>query len=150
MKNEDTLLELRRMWMFLTWTGSFAMFLCVLLMRIKLSFKFHKNLSCFEVSRTLLNNDDTLLEFKRTWRFLTGADHDLDIFLWWQSVLWIRIWSHGFRAFWLDMDPFLDPDPQIQVIWCFYWIPDKIWGGLVIWILKIRQGVWKLWLFKWS
>ena len=25
------------------------------------------------MSRTLLNNDDTLLEFRRTWRFLIGA-----------------------------------------------------------------------------
>ena len=42
-----------------------------------LSFKFHKNPSCLKLSRTLLKNDDTLLEFRRTWRFLTGAGvHD--------------------------------------------------------------------------
>ena len=49
----------------------------------KLSFKFHKNLSCLKVSRTLLKNDDALLEFGRMWRFLTGAgvhDHILDGF----------------------------------------------------------------------
>ena len=32
-----------------------------------------KNLSCLKVSRTLLKNDDILLEFRRTWKFLTGA-----------------------------------------------------------------------------
>ena len=34
------------------------------------------------MSRTLLKNDDTLLEFRRTWRFLTEAgvlDHVLDV-----------------------------------------------------------------------
>ena len=35
--------------------------------------KFHKNLSCLKPSRTLLKNDDTLLEFRRTWRFLSWA-----------------------------------------------------------------------------
>ena len=37
-----------------------------------------------KVSRTLLKNDDTLLEFRRMWRFWTGAevlDHVLDVFL---------------------------------------------------------------------
>ena len=29
---------------------------------LRFSFKIHKNLSCLEVSITLLNNDDTLLE----------------------------------------------------------------------------------------
>ena len=49
-----------------------------------LNFKFNKNLSCLKVSRTLLKNGDTLLEFRRTWRFLTEAgvlDHVLDVFL---------------------------------------------------------------------
>ena len=38
----------------------------------------------FEGVRTLLKNDDSLLEFRRTWRFLTGAgvlDHILDVIL---------------------------------------------------------------------
>merc|ERR1711867_254292 len=49
-----------------------------------LSFKFHKNPSCLKPSRTLLKNDDTLLEFRRSWRFLTGAgvlDHVFDVFI---------------------------------------------------------------------
>ena len=53
-------------------------------MTIKLSFNFHKNLSYLKVSRTLLKKDDTLLEFRRMWRFLTWAkvlDHVLDVFL---------------------------------------------------------------------
>ena len=53
-------------------------------MIIRLSFKLKKIPSCLTVSRTLLKNDDTLLEFRRTWRFLTGAgvfDHVLDVFL---------------------------------------------------------------------
>ena len=57
---------------------------CVSLMIISLSFKFHKNMSSLKLSRTLLKNDDTLLEFRRTWRFLTGAgvhDHVFDVFL---------------------------------------------------------------------
>ena len=52
-------------------------------MTISLSSKFHKNPSCLKGSRTLLKNDDTLLEFRRTSRFLTGAgvlDHVLDVF----------------------------------------------------------------------
>ena len=40
-------------------------------MTIRLNFKFEKK--CFKVSRTLLKNDDSLLEIRRTWRFLTGA-----------------------------------------------------------------------------
>ena len=38
----------------------------------------------FEGVKKLLKNDDTLLEFRRMWRFLTGAgvlDHALDVFL---------------------------------------------------------------------
>ena len=53
-------------------------------MIIRLSFKFEKNPSCLKVSRTLLKNDDILLEFRRMWMFLTGAgvlDHVLDVFL---------------------------------------------------------------------
>ena len=53
-------------------------------MKISLSFEFEKNPSYLKVSRTLLKNDDTLLEFRRTWRFLTGAgvlDHVSDVFL---------------------------------------------------------------------
>ena len=49
---------------------------------ISLCFNFHKNPSCLKVTRTLLKNDDSLLEFGRTWRFLTGAgvlDHVLDV-----------------------------------------------------------------------
>ena len=57
--------------------GPWSHFLCVPLMTISLSFQFHKNLSSLKVSRTLLKNDDTLLEFRTTGRFLTGAgDHD--------------------------------------------------------------------------
>ena len=45
-------------------------------MTISLSFKFHKNPSCLQVSKTLKNND-TLLEFRRMLRFLTEAGvHD--------------------------------------------------------------------------
>ena len=62
-----------------------------------------------------------------------------------KSVLWIRIRGSG--PFLLDPDPFLDPDPRIQVILCFYWIPGEIWGHLDFWILKIRQGVQKLGIF---
>ena len=54
------------------------------LMTISLSFKFHKNPSCLKVSRSLLKNDDTLLELRRMLRFLTGAgvlDHILDVFI---------------------------------------------------------------------
>ena len=40
---------------------------------ISLSVNFHENLSCLKASRTLLKNDDNLLEFRRTWRFLTWA-----------------------------------------------------------------------------
>ena len=82
LKNDDTLLELRRMWRFLT--GSGVLFGCVPLMTISLSSKFHKNPSCLKVSRTLLKNDDTLLEFRRMWRFLIGAgvlEHVLDVFI---------------------------------------------------------------------
>ena len=53
-------------------------------MTISLSFKFNKNLSCLKPSRTLLKNDDTLLEFRGSWRFLTGAgvlDDVFDVFL---------------------------------------------------------------------
>ena len=46
---------------------------CFLLMIKGSSLKFEKNLSCLKMSRTLLKIDDTLLEFRRTWRFLTGA-----------------------------------------------------------------------------
>ena len=50
----------------------------------KLKFQVNKNLSCLKLSRTLLKNEDTLLEFRRPWRFLTGAgvlDHVLGVFL---------------------------------------------------------------------
>ena len=64
-----------------------------------------------------------------------------------KSVLWIRIRGSG--PFLLDPEPdlFLDQDPWIQVILCFYWIPGEIWGHLDFWILKIRQGVQKLGIF---
>ena len=85
LKNDDTLLEFRRTLSFLTWAGVLDhVFGCVPLMIISLSFKFDENLTCLKVSRTLLKNDDTLLEFRRTWRFLTEAgvlDHVLDVFL---------------------------------------------------------------------
>ena len=64
--------------------GPCSRFGCFHLMIIMLSFKFEKILSCLKVSRTLLKNDDTLLEFRRMWMFLTGAgvhDHVLDVFL---------------------------------------------------------------------
>ena len=57
------------------------LFWMISLMTISLSFKFHKNPSCLKVSRSLLKNDDAQLEFRRTWRFLTGAgvlDHIVD------------------------------------------------------------------------
>ena len=53
-------------------------------MTISLSVKFHKNLTFLKLSRTILKNDDRLLEFKRMWRFLTWAGvfgHVLDVFL---------------------------------------------------------------------
>ena len=74
LKNDDTLLEFRRMLRFLTGAGVLDHLVDVE----------KKNLSCLKVSRTLLKNDDSLLEFKRTWRFLTWAgvlDHVLDVFL---------------------------------------------------------------------
>ena len=123
LKNDDTLLEFRRMWRFLPRLGSLIMFwmfffddhklkfqiwkkkirhvwrcqepswrmmtLCwssgrpggfwlglgsmITFLICSLSFKFHKNLSCLKLSRTLLMNDETLLEFRRMWRFLTRA-----------------------------------------------------------------------------
>ena len=66
-EEDDTLLEFRRTLRFLTGAGvHYHVFLFVNLMIINLSFKFHKNLSCLKLSRTLLKNDDTLLEFRRT------------------------------------------------------------------------------------
>ena len=53
-------------------------------MIISLSFKFDKNPSCLKVSRTLLKNDDTLLEFRRTWRFLIGAG---SMIMFWMTLL---------------------------------------------------------------
>ena len=77
------------------------------------------------------------------WTFWEGIQIQVQAFWWiWIPVRWIRIRGSG--PFWLDPDPFLDPDPRIQVILCFYWIPGKIWGHLDFWILKIRQGVQKL------
>ena len=64
-------------------------------MIINLSFNFQKNPSCLKVSRILLKNDDTMLEFRRTWRFLTGAGvllHILDVP---GGVLFV---SHGVRG----------------------------------------------------
>ena len=85
LKNEDTLLEFRRTWRFQTGARVLDhVFLCVSLMTISLCFNFHENPSYLKASRTLLKNDDTLLEFRRTWRFLIGAgvlDHVLDVFL---------------------------------------------------------------------
>ena len=49
----------------------------------KLKFKFHKNPTFLKLSRDILKNDDTLLEFRRTLRFLTRPgvlDHILDEF----------------------------------------------------------------------
>ena len=53
--------------------GPWSCFWCVPLMIKSLSFKLHKNLPCLTLSRTLLKNYDTLLEFMRTKRFLTGV-----------------------------------------------------------------------------
>ena len=53
-------------------------------MTISLSFKFHKNPSCLKPPRTLLKNDDALLEFRRTWRLLTEAGvlgHIIDVLI---------------------------------------------------------------------
>ena len=55
LKNDDTLLEFRRTWRFLTGAG----FGCVLLMTISLSFKCEKKSVILKVSGTLLKNDDT-------------------------------------------------------------------------------------------
>ena len=66
------------------WWNLCSRFGCVTLITISLSFNFHDNPSCLKVSRTLLKNDDTQLEFRRTWRYLTGAgvhDHVLDVLL---------------------------------------------------------------------
>ena len=63
---------------------SLITFGCIPSMTIILSLKCHKNPSCLKVSRTLLKNDDTMLEFRRTWRFLAGAgvhDEVMDVFL---------------------------------------------------------------------
>ena len=68
LKNNDTLLEFRRKWRFLTGAGVLDHVLDVFFMTISLSSKFHKNMLCLKVSRTLRKNDDTLLEFRRTWR----------------------------------------------------------------------------------
>ena len=87
LKDDDTLLEFRGTWWFLTWAGVLDHILVCLLVTMSLSFKFHKNQSCLKLSRTLLKNDDTLLEFRRSWRFLTGAgvlDQDFDVFILWQ------------------------------------------------------------------
>ena len=51
------------------------------MMTISLCSNFDKNPSCLKVSRTLLKNDDSLLEFRKIWRFLTKAwvlDHILE------------------------------------------------------------------------
>ena len=50
---------------------------------IKLFSKDQVSTLSLRMSRTLLNNDDALLEFRTTWRFLIGAgvyDHILDVF----------------------------------------------------------------------
>ena len=50
----------------------------------KLKFQVSKNPSCLKPSRILLKNNDTLLELKRSWRFLTGArilDQVFDVFI---------------------------------------------------------------------
>ena len=42
------------------------------------------NFNNFFIRVTLLKNDDTLLEFRRSWRFLTGAGvlgHVFDVFI---------------------------------------------------------------------
>ena len=43
------------------------------------------------MSRTLLKNDDTLMEFRRTWRFLTGAGLGSLITFWMLSFDEIKI-----------------------------------------------------------
>ena len=53
------------------------MFLMYYFIDNNLKFKVVKKMPCFMVSRSLMKNDDTLLEFRRTWWFLTGAGvHD--------------------------------------------------------------------------
>ena len=67
LKNDDTLMKLRRIWRFLTGAGVLDHILNVL-----------------KLLRTILKYGDTLLEFRRTWRFLTGAGvlyHILDVIL---------------------------------------------------------------------
>ena len=73
LNKDDTLLEFMRTWWFFTGAGVRIKFFCVPLMIISLSFIFNENPFCLKVSRSLLKNDDTLLEFRRTLAFLTVA-----------------------------------------------------------------------------
>ena len=87
------------------------------MMTISLSLKFEKNLSCLKVSGTLLKNDDTLLEFRRMWRFLTGAwvlDDILDLGLrFLMTILVISIWFGGhtcqITAFYIEFEGIKNP-----------------------------------------
>ena len=84
LKNYDILPKFKRMWRFLTGMGLLIAFLCVSIMTVSLSFKFHKNLTGLKIPRPLLKNDDTVLEFRRMWRFLTLArvlDIYFDVFI---------------------------------------------------------------------
>ena len=106
LKNDDTLLEFKRTWRFLTGAGVLNHVLYgFFLMTISLSFKFHKNPSCLKVSRTLLKNDDTLMEFKRMWRFLTLAwilDHLLEFRRTWSFLTGAGVLDHVFMHYFDD------------------------------------------------
>ena len=70
-----------------------------------------------KVSRTLLKNDDTLLEFRRMWRFLTVAwvlDDVLDLGLrFLMTILVISIWFGGHTcqilAFYIEFEGIKNP-----------------------------------------
>ena len=69
------------------------------------------------MSRTLLKNDDTLLEFRRMWRILTGAwvfDDVLDLGLrFLMTILVISIWFGGhtcqISAFYIEFEGIKNP-----------------------------------------
>ena len=86
-------------------------------MTISLSLNFLKNLPCVKVSRTLLKNNDTLLELRRMWRFLTGAcilDDVLDLGLRFLiTILVISIWFGGhtcqISSFYIEFEGIKNP-----------------------------------------
>ena len=89
-------------------------------MSIGLSFNFEKNPSCLKMSRILLKKNDTLLEFRRTWRLLTGAgvlDDVLDLGLrFLMTILVILIWFGGhtcqISAFYCEFEGIKNPPEE--------------------------------------